>query len=206
MPRTVSPIRPTSPSPFRPHTHSTSSQAGKKFAFFPLRDVHGTTQLFVQKHQDDSTLTEMWEIPSESTVLIEGIVNARPQSQRRPVCITPRATYSITTDPAIQIPAGDVEVRVTSFTLLNRADPDLPFMPLDSHNLVRACGAFRAFVKSHMILYFSTSQANEDLRLRYRYLDLRRAALSDNIRKRSQVAHIVRTVLHDHGTRLTSRT
>ena len=43
------------------------------------------------------------------------------------------------------------------------------------------------------------SQANEDLRLRYRYLDLRRPALSENIRKRSQVAHIVRTVLHDNG-------
>lgn len=34
--------------------------------------------------------------------------------------------------------SGDVEVQVTSFTLLNRADTDLPFMPLDSHNLVCA--------------------------------------------------------------------
>ncbi|THH33771.1 hypothetical protein EUX98_g387 [Antrodiella citrinella] len=132
-------------------------KAGKKFAFFPLRDVHGTTQLVVQAREHDCTMTSMLEVPSESTVLIEGLVNARPQSQRR------------------LVPAGDIEVQVTSFTLLNRADSDLPFMPSDSRNL-----------------------ANEDLRLRYRYLDLRRPALSDNIRKRSQVAHIVRTVLHQH--------
>ena len=43
-------------------------------------------------------------------------------------------------------------------------------------------------------------QPNEELRARYRYLDLRRTSLSDNIKKRSQVSHIVRCVLHDHGT------
>lgn len=43
------------------------------------------------------------------------------------------------------------------------------------------------------------NQANDDIRARYRYLDLRRTALSDNLRKRSQVAHIVRNVLYDQG-------
>ncbi|TCD71341.1 hypothetical protein EIP91_011112 [Steccherinum ochraceum] len=133
-------------------------KAGKKLAFFPLKDANGITQLVVQARDNDSTLADIWEVPSESTVLIEGVVNARPQSQRRPV------------------PAGDIEVQVTSFTLLNRADTELPIIPTDVFNV-----------------------PNEELRLRYRYLDLRRAALSDNIRKRSQVSHIARTGLHEHG-------
>lgn len=40
------------------------------------------------------------------------------------------------------------------------------------------------------------------MRARYRYLDLRRTALSDNLKKRSRVAHIVRNVLHEHGNTL----
>lgn len=39
----------------------------------------------------------------------------------------------------------------------------------------------------------------EEFRLRYRYLDLRRSALSGNLQKRSKVAHLIRTALHDHG-------
>ncbi|KAG5646419.1 hypothetical protein DXG03_003469 [Asterophora parasitica] len=40
-------------------------------------------------------------------------------------------------------------------------------------------------------------KANDDIRARYRYLDLRRTALSANLKKRSQVAQIVRSVLHE---------
>lgn len=43
-------------------------------------------------------------------------------------------------------------------------------------------------------------QANDDLRAQYRYLDLRRPELANNLKTRSKVAHIVRCHLHDHGT------
>ncbi|KAI0663087.1 hypothetical protein C8Q70DRAFT_491509 [Cubamyces menziesii] len=74
------------------------------------------------------------------------------------------------------VPAGHVEVAVSAFRLLNPADRNMPFMPFDIQNL-----------------------ANEDLRLRYRYLDLRRAELTNNLKKRSDVAFLVRSTLHEQG-------
>ncbi|RDB23225.1 Aspartate--tRNA ligase, mitochondrial [Hypsizygus marmoreus] len=72
-------------------------------------------------------------------------------------------------------PTGDIDIQVDKFILLNPAG-NLPFVPSNPHNL-----------------------ANDDLRARYRYLDLRRTALSDNLKKRSKVAQIARNVLHDQG-------
>ncbi|PBK72840.1 hypothetical protein ARMSODRAFT_953249 [Armillaria solidipes] len=71
-------------------------------------------------------------------------------------------------------PGGDIDIKVHSFLLLNPAT-QLPFVP-SGHNL-----------------------PNEDYRLRYRYLDLRRPSLADNIKRRANVAHLVRNILHDNG-------
>ncbi|GAW01856.1 aspartyl-trna synthetase [Lentinula edodes] len=73
-------------------------------------------------------------------------------------------------------PTGEIDVEVEKFIVLNAAASDLPFTPSNIHNL-----------------------PSEDLRLRYRFLDLRRTMLSDNLQKRSQVAHLVRNTLHDSG-------
>ncbi|KAF9449901.1 hypothetical protein P691DRAFT_774346 [Macrolepiota fuliginosa MF-IS2] len=70
---------------------------------------------------------------------------------------------------------GEIDVQVERFTVLNSAST-LPFTPSNPFNL-----------------------PNDDLRARYRYLDLRRTALSDNIKKRSQVAHLIRNMLHDQA-------
>ncbi|KAI0069041.1 hypothetical protein BV25DRAFT_77833 [Artomyces pyxidatus] len=138
----------------------------KSLSFFPLKDSYGTTQLVVQRRVADPnpsadqpvdpSLAALSDVPVESTVLVQGEVRLRPENQRRPD------------------PAGDIEVQVNSFTLLNPADRNMPFLPSDTQNM-----------------------ANEDLRTQYRYLDLRRSQLSANLRKRSQVAHIVRNVLHE---------
>ena len=45
-----------------------------------------------------------------------------------------------------------------------------------------------------MMLISVAEQANEEIRLRHRYLDLRRPILTANIKKRSDVAQIVRSV------------
>ncbi|EIM88250.1 uncharacterized protein STEHIDRAFT_120456, partial [Stereum hirsutum FP-91666 SS1] len=134
-------------------------KVSKAMSFFQLKDSFGQTQLTVYRGSNSdqpSPLAPLSDVPMESTVLIQGQVSLRPENQRRP------------------LPAGDIEVKVKSFTLLNPADRNMPFLPSDTQNM-----------------------ANDDLRAQYRYLDLRRSELSGNLRKRSRVAHIVRSVLDD---------
>jgi len=70
------------------------------------------------------------------------------------------------------IATGQVEVTVTEFTVLSESAP-LPF-PLDDH-----------------------SEIGEEIRLKHRYLDLRRSGPAAALRLRSEANRIARTVLHD---------
>ncbi|KAF8211353.1 tRNA synthetases class II-domain-containing protein [Mycena galopus ATCC 62051] len=133
-----------------------SSKGGKLLSFFPLKDSLGTTQLVVNHPEVAGNQPSLSDVPVESTVLIEGTVQARPQSAKR------------------SGPTGDIDVQVDNFILLNPADANLPFFPSTSRTV-----------------------ANDDLRARYRYLDLRRSALASNLRTRSRVAQIVRNTLHE---------
>lgn len=69
---------------------------------------------------------------------------------------------------------GEVEIQVSECKLLNRSKP-LPFM-LDEF-----------------------SEANENIRLKYRYLDLRRPQLQHNLILRSQVSQLTRSYLTENG-------
>src|SRR4051794_31461210 len=72
------------------------------------------------------------------------------------------------------LPTGEIEVVASSFDVLNEAAP-LPFQ-LDAH-----------------------SGVGEEARLKYRYLDLRRAAPAAAIRLRSDVNRAARETLYGHG-------
>ena len=77
-------------------------------------------------------------------------------------------------DPAInkKMDTGHVEVQVTEFRILSTSDKDkLPFLPLGAQ------------------------EATEDLRLRYRYLDLRSPKLQNILSLRSRKSLEVREVL-----------
>jgi aspartyl-tRNA synthetase len=73
-----------------------------------------------------------------------------------------------------KMPTGEVEVVATSIELLSRADT--PPFPIDDEVV-----------------------AAEDLRLKYRYLDLRRPGLTRNLILRDRVAHGVRDYMHRQG-------
>jgi aspartyl-tRNA synthetase len=76
-----------------------------------------------------------------------------------------------------KIPTGEVEVGVTALVVLNMADV-LPF-PVDDPEVA--------------------SKVNEELRLQYRYLDLRRPEMARNLRLRSKVAIATRQFMDEQG-------
>src|SRR3954453_8368253 len=76
-----------------------------------------------------------------------------------------------------KIPTGEVEVGVTGLEVLNMADV-LPF-PVDDPEV--------------------SSKVNEELRLKYRYLDLRRPEMARNMRLRSKVATASRVFFDEQG-------
>jgi aspartyl-tRNA synthetase len=76
-----------------------------------------------------------------------------------------------------KIPTGEVEVMAQSFEVLNMAEV-LPF-PVDDPEVA--------------------NKVNEELRLRYRYLDLRRPEMARNLRLRSKVAIAARSYMDELG-------
>jgi aspartyl-tRNA synthetase len=76
-----------------------------------------------------------------------------------------------------KIPTGEVEVMAQSFEVLNMAEV-LPF-PVDDPEVA--------------------NKVNEELRLQYRYLDLRRPEMARNLRVRSKVAIAARSFMDEQG-------
>jgi aspartyl-tRNA synthetase len=76
-----------------------------------------------------------------------------------------------------KIPTGQVEVLTQELEVLNRADP-LPFQVDDPE---------------------AAANVNEELRLQYRYLDLRRPEMARNLRLRHKVATATRTYFDEQG-------
>jgi len=75
-----------------------------------------------------------------------------------------------------EIPTGAVEVVVNELTVLSESAP-LPFQ----------------------VAEYEPGSVNEEVRLRYRYLDLRREGPSKALRLRSRATHIIRTVMEENG-------
>ena len=88
---------------------------------------------------------------------------------------TVRARSEETVNP--RLPTGEVEVRATELQLLNASEP-LPF-PVSSHEEKQA-------------------NVSEDLRLKYRYLDLRRPRLQRRIVLRHELYQVIRRFFSDH--------
>jgi aspartyl-tRNA synthetase len=85
--------------------------------------------------------------------------------------VTQRPEESLNT----RIPTGEIEIYAEKITLLNAVRKQLPFQ----------------------VSTADTENVREDLRLRYRYLDLRRERMAKNLQLRHQVVKSVRRYLED---------
>lgn len=127
-----------------------------KMVFFDFRDMTGLIQGVVLPNRPEVIEVAKTCRP-ESVVAVEGIVNKRPER-------------NIVADKQ----NGDIELEITSITILNNAEP-LPFE-----------------------INVDTKEVGEETRLAYRYLDLRSTRMQKNIRTRDAVIKHARDFLHAH--------
>jgi aspartyl-tRNA synthetase len=80
---------------------------------------------------------------------------------------------------------GTIEVAADGLDILNTADP-LPF-PISEKSMVAGTGAA------------GTDTVNEELRLQYRFLDLRRPSMQEKLFKRHRIMACIRRFLDGHG-------
>lgn len=73
------------------------------------------------------------------------------------------------------IPTGTIELVVSELTLLNKSEP----LPVNTHD--------------------DGSESSEELRLKYRYLDLRRPSMQKILQRRSEFYRFIRNYMYDHG-------
>ncbi|HEY1966366.1 MAG TPA: aspartate--tRNA ligase [Pseudonocardia sp.] len=106
-------------------------------------------------------------------VFREGEMAERAHRLRAEFCVQVTGEVSIRPEgnENPELPTGAIEVTATDLTVLSEAAP-LPF-PLDEH-----------------------SEVGEEVRLKYRYLDLRRSGPAAALRLRSEANRIARDVLH----------
>jgi aspartyl-tRNA synthetase len=120
--------------------------------FIDLRDRYGITQLLFGENLNKQ-LTDQ-PLGREYVLQVAGVVTER--TSKNP-----------------QLPTGDIEITVQSFTILNKAVTP-PFTIQDD------------------------TDGGDDLRMKYRYLDLRRAAVRKNLELRYAVNRAARNYLHEN--------
>ncbi|MBB1286621.1 aspartate--tRNA ligase [Flavisolibacter sp. BT320] len=131
-------------------------QTVRKFGsitFVDLRDRYGITQLLFGEELNDQL--DASPLGREFVVQITGTVVERSNKNG-------------------QIPTGEIEIKVSSFTILNKSAIP-PFTIQDD------------------------TDGGDDLRMRYRYLDLRRGAVKRNLELRYAVNRATRDYLHGQG-------
>ncbi len=131
-------------------------QTVRKFGaitFVDLRDRYGITQLLFG--EDLNAQLDATPLGREFVLQIKGAVTERSNKN-------------------LQLPTGEIEILVTSFTILN-ASAVPPFTIQDD------------------------TDGGDDLRMRYRYLDLRRGAVKRNLELRYAVNRATREYLHSQG-------
>lgn len=73
------------------------------------------------------------------------------------------------------IPTGEIELVVSELTLINKSEP----LPVNTHD--------------------DGAASSEEMRLKYRYLDLRRPSMQKRLCRRSEYYRVVRDYMYEHG-------
>jgi aspartyl-tRNA synthetase len=148
--------------------------------FIDIRDREGRTQVVIEPYELARSLARGKSFEQVADDHPEFLRRMREILSLRSECVV-RITGKVRARPAgtnnPKIATGEVEVTVSGLELLNYAEV-LPF-PVDDPEVA--------------------NKVNEELRLKYRYLDLRRPEMARNLRVRSKVATATRVFMDEEG-------
>jgi aspartyl-tRNA synthetase len=139
--------------------------------FIDLRDRDGLTQVVADKSRLPEIHALADSVRAEWCVGVAGEVRLRGEQLSRAEAGAERKLKKMTND---KLPTGEVEVWIDELEVFSRADTP-PFAIEDDVD------------------------TNESLRLKYRYLDLRRPRMQKNLMTRSQITRITRDYLARSG-------
>jgi len=151
--------------------------------FFDVRDRSGKAQCILRPQSDGTNLTDGTNEtkPSLSTASTESTASTKSTAPyetarklRSEFVIAAAGLVRHRESPNPKLPTGEVEIEISYLEILNSSEVP-PFEVKEDTN------------------------ANEDLRLKYRYLDLRRPSLQANIAVRHKIVKSIRDYFDEHG-------
>src|SRR6202451_1623422 len=138
------------------------------------RDLGGLVCIFIDVRDREGRTQTVFDPSDLSKELFDCAASLRSECV---VSVTGKVRHRPDGTNNSKIATGDVEVCVTGMEVLNMAEV-LPF-PVDDPEVA--------------------AKVNEELRLQYRYLDLRRPEMARNLKVRSKVATATRVYMDEHG-------
>ncbi|KAI8367162.1 tRNA synthetases class II-domain-containing protein [Choanephora cucurbitarum] len=154
--------------------HLRASNEGERVVLcgwaLPSRDM--SQELIFLPLRDHTGVTQLVYRPSDNQQIKTHIQSLSPESV---ICVEGIVRKRPEGMANKKQATGEIEVELDKIYCLNPSSPSLPFWPNQPQ------------------------LPNEEVRLRYRYLDLRRDELQHNLRVRSMTAHLIRNYLVDHG-------
>ncbi len=140
--------------------------------FIDLRDRYGLTQIVFHPETDKEVFALAETLRPEWVLQVKGAVRKRLTGTENP-----------------KMPTGGIEISVQALTVLNKAKtPPFEINPSAGFHSTSSGQAGQV-----------QSEVNEELRLEYRYLDMRSARMQKNIALRSQVFQIIREYFTKEG-------
>ena len=137
--------------------------------FIHLRDISGIVQVVFDPEIDKEAYEISKSLREEFVIQVQGKLRIRRKGTENPY-----------------IETGKVEVVAENLKIISRSKP-LPFQ------ISEKAMVFGEEIKA------SPKNVDEELRLRYRYLDLRRPSVQAILKKRYEVIRCIREYLHEQG-------
>ena len=137
--------------------------------FIHMRDIRGIVQVVFDPNVNKDSYEKSTTLKEEYVVEVQGKVGRRQKGTENP-----------------NLETGEVEVFATALEILSKAKI-LPFL------ISEKAMVFGEEIQS------SPENVDEELRLQYRYLDLRRPSVQGLFIKRHEIMKCIRDYFHDHG-------